>query len=148
MWDSLCLCPPVLSPWWRVWAVLQDIYIYIKNKVFTVNWCCCVSADGPHVLLLHPAGVCGQLWRGLPRQHVPPDACQLEHPGERPVLPLLPDVWGALSGGHERWASSARSPKHGKDLSLVGTATSIIFVMTKVLSRQTSVYRDKTHLLS
>ena len=108
-----------------------------------VNWCCCVSADGPHVLLLHPAGVCGQLWRGLPRQHVPPDACQLEHPGERPLLPLLPDVWRALSGGHERWASSVRSPKHGKDLSLAGTAISAIFVVTKVLWRQTSVCHDR-----
>ena len=33
-------------------------------------------------------------------------------------------------------------------LSLVGAATSIIFVVTKVLSQQTCVCHDKTHLLS
>ena len=77
--------------------------VCITVYIIQVNGFCCVSADGPHVLLLHPAGVCGQLWCRLPCQHVSSGTGQLEHSGQRPLLPLLPDVRRAVSGELERW---------------------------------------------
>lgn len=69
-------------------------------------WCGCVAVAGLDVLLPDPAGVCVELWCGVPRQHVSTLPGQLEHSGQRPVLPILPDVRRALLGGPQRLVQS------------------------------------------